>query len=824
MYKLVVNLSIVPKIEGEQDYKTVIDFFKMLKERFIHVAYSIPNEQVLERLGKYRNSFTSKLVEIGYHEHNLGNKKTPLFLEEGERSIEYYVGRDERFKKFAKLYLRYFTKFHKSDHKHKLHIYKKTMKRLGIEVKELEGGKGIMSIKEKPIKNSDLYIHLDFANFFPMRINNWHDLKLWTEFISSLIPLIKRELNYTGRHEVITYLEGYFKPTIPKDYERLEYFVSRFRNEASIENVELTVHILTVLLNMLGFKYVVPPKEAEQAIPDKIAELKQTNPNAMHVIVSDDKARDTTECDLRVVYYESTKKRVLSRGKAKKVVSLEYWAPVNPFVKWFLKGDSVEPNLQTVKGTEEELKKVVESELDTFPLFTNTDKTRLILEILGIYRRDPEKFKDFWMNLSDNNKDKLFEGLKNYNNRIFKRRLLLVLFEAEEDRKDEVLYFIKEMSSESKDMEIIYERLKSIHEEEDLRMELETLKRVHDEKIRLKQQIDSLRKEIKNVENIAKDGNISELRRKELQKELSRRKEYYKSLKAEIKSLEDNIEKIKKDVQRLNNLRQELKESIRNMEARKESLQKHIDKERKRKATLSQDIEQLEDRLSELRRAVSDISENKSKISSEIKRLSEKKESLDNELNKENERLENIKEELIRLEERIRLIKGQIEDKKDIIRQREGELRDFETVKETYDKLRALDDMKKYISYRKEDLESLDSNIAQLEEEKRNIEAEIESAKESYDNVKAEVESKKEILNKLKRDIEIAGNEVKALNEEIRELEGLKEDEEKLRRELRSRRDSLQEYERIYKDNPEIIKDIKRLIEDIDAFLKNLPE
>ncbi len=160
------------------------------------------------------------------------------------------------------------------------------------------------------VKTNKLYIHLDLANFMPLKQHTWYDLRMWAEFLNSVISITRSRLKHKGDYKVIAYLESYFKPeTYRTTHEKksLENFRSvRFSEEVNQifrSNQEFTETFITFLTNIMGFDIEISPKEAEQVIPDKIKELKEKEPDSLHAILSDDKGRDKTQCDLRVVHY-----------------------------------------------------------------------------------------------------------------------------------------------------------------------------------------------------------------------------------------------------------------------------------------------------------------------------------------------------------------------------------------------------------------------------------------------------------------------------------------------------------------------------------------
>ena len=847
MSNLIVNLGILPKVFNDKDYDIVIDFFRMLKEKFGEVYYTETKDGVPIRLGEYRDKFLEDIKEIGYIKTEQ-REQTRLFMEEGEGSIEEYVGNDERFKAFAKLRLNYTisslkTKIDNEDNPNKkeslerdLEKYEKIRDRFEMESqpnKETQAKEPNTFMVEKV----GLYIHLDFANFFLDRVKDWHDLSLWADFAKTLVRLIKNELGYKGDYEVIAYLEGYFRQRTLKEKECLHNFMEKFQNNDKYDD-ESMAQILQAFLKMLDFKVYIPPKEAEQAIPDIISDIKSYNPNALHVIVSDDKARDSTECDLRVVYDNRSKHRVERIRKAKKVISLQELAIKSPLIAHFLGKDSNDnkENKDVKTKTLDRIDFVADG-IKNFSLLAEDDKARLIHVMLELYKDSPEAFIDLWLELEYDIKDEFLGGLSGYSNNALKVGLLLVLFDIGKDQKEEILNLLKDHLSE---YEGILELLELKVEEEYLETDLKTLERRYGDKIKLSQKINDLKSKIDQINKLAKDENINEKRRASLEKELEKKQAEYSKLKSQIEDIEGKINKLKDDINELQTAKNNLLNQTYELNNQKANLEKDIEIAKQDESKLSTEIGSLNDELTSLQKQISVLNKEKGELENRVTLLNQEKTALEEEKNRLEEQIKNLNDE-------IGTIQQEVADKEEIIKKRREELRHLESVKETYDKLKLLDEMREFIDQHKNDIKNLNKEIEELkperdrlrekrdelEQEKNGLEAYVnnlrdqvskledaynylEAEKKSLDNKKWQIEKKEKQLSEEKKELEdfISKEEprIESLEDEVKRLKNQKQSIEQQIKTKEEDIDKLnKEIERITKETEQLDKKLNSL-------------
>ena len=815
MRRYVVNLGILPKISDEKQVQIVLNFFELLKDYYDEVCYFIPKEDTLKRIGG--EYLLEKLENMGIKRVET-SEKNYLFKEEGEDALEFMFGDDPRFIEFAKLRLDYLIitlkikfeneedEFKKIQIKKDLEKYENIRKRFMNEKREeLEEDKPL-SITEKTPKTEEnykpLFIHLDFANFFPRfqwRKYKWHDFKLWAEFINSLISIVRKKLNHKGEYKVIAYLESYFKPRTKEEKTLLDKFINDVLDE-EILNTEMKKEIITsnfiFLLKILGLEIEISPKEAEQTIPDKILELKEKYPQSLHAILSDDKARDTTECDLRVVHMNWHKRRVLGKGKAKEVISLEELTS-HPYIRWFFEGN-IEEQKEPIKVeyTEENFR----FEIEEFSLYSYKQKTLVISRMIKFHNDNPEKFKEFWMNLNYDTKDNFLKELKEYKNDILKSKILLILYELDEDKREDILELLKNSIPYD-----IYEVLLLNYDEEKHQAELNWLRKKYENKIELERKIKNLEDEIKKIQKIAKDENITEERKRQLEDEFKRTTRKYEELKREITDyqnknlqLTNEINKLQEQKKNLINKQVELNSTIQSLNQELQKINKDVEKLKSDKEKVEIELNKKKIEKQKLEEEVKKLTSQRNELNSQIEVLNSQKERLE-------ENIKNLQEKKEELEKELEAKREEKEELEKIVKEREDELKEYEKIKETYDKLIKKQEMEEYINQHKEELKNLDKTLKELEKQKIKL---------THD--KQELESKKRNL-----EIEINSLEFQKQNleNEIKELERKKEEINKYRKELKNRKETLEQYKKLY---PERASEIEKLIKEIDSFLKQL--
>ncbi len=836
--KYIISFGILPSIRTEEEFNIVADFFRLLKENFKEVYYTLPREGMPKRLKLYEDKLYRLMEDLGIQEHH-GVSRNNLFIEEDdENSLEGIFGDDIRFIRFGILRLKYlenalnekisFAKnsYEKKELKNDLEKYRKIAKRFLSKIDKQENSHTEDKNKQIPqVKTSTLYIHLDLANFLPTRKNTWDDLRIWAEFLNSVISITRTRLKHKGNYKVIAYLESYFKPRTTKEIEYLKNFIEERLSEDVKQTFgneeEFVITFINFLTKIMGFDIEISTKEAEQAIPDKIMELKKQELDSLHAILSDDKGRDTTECDLRVVYNELSKNRVKMRGKAKDVISLEEFV-FDPFIRWFF---VFEGNIQTDDIQTDEALKIqttydledIKAELEYFSLSSNSDKTRIILGMLYHYLKNQEEFKSFWIDLEAGIKDSFYENLKEYNFRVLKIKILLSLYEIEDDaeKKREIISLLKESGLEEEIIGIL--SLKT--DEEDLENEFKSLKRRFSDKIELNKKIQSLKRDIEDIKKIARDENINEERKNNLEEQLRKLQTDYENLKKIIQNYENQINDLQQNIQVLEEQKKNLEETIQKRNEKKDKQQIEIKNLEEQINTLDLDIKLKKDNIQKLTEQKDELDKQLQALTMEKDKLQKEIENLKLSEKKTRENINNLQEEKQKLENKVSELKPKIEQLKEEIEQRKQELAEYEEIQKTYNKLIQKEKMEKYIQERKEELQSLEQDINNLKEDIEVLNKKIDLDKQTLKDKQEEVKKLSKDREKLEKNVKEMESEKQELKGKIKILEKNKEEYTAIIEELKKRKNSLQEYEKIYKDKSQ---EIKKLINQIDNFIKTL--
>ncbi len=855
-----VNLGILPSIVSDKEFEIVKRFFELLTEHFEKVYYILPHKGLPSRVKGYEEKLLELMENLGIQKIETNERViNHLFIEDDkENSLEAILGDDQRFRDFAKIRLNYLEhairdkiKYAESDgdkqkYEKELERIRKIKERLFKETEEqevlqteqqksqVEEEKAIQ-VEEKDkqpeeVKTNKLYIHLDLANLMPPKQLTWYDLRMWAEFLNSVISITRSRLKHKGDYEVIAYLESYFKPEIYRTSHEKEG-LKKFRNERFSEEVnqifrsdqEFTDTFITFLTNIMGFDVEISPKEAEQLIPDKIKELKEKEPDSLHAIISDDRGRDKTKCDLRVVHYEYRKRKVKAEGASKDVISLEEYK-FEPFIQWwFLKSEKSQPeelpkNQEVIKRHRLDLENI-KMELENFSFYSGSQKTFVILEMLYHYRKNQEKFRNFWINLEQGLVVNFYENLKEYQDRNLKIQILLALYEIEDDieNKRKIIDLLKEsglidLLKENGLEEEVVEVLSLETDEEDLEIKLNSLKRRFEDRIKLDKEIQRLKEEIAHIEKIAKDENINEERKKRLEERLKSLKESYENLKRIINDYEKEIDDLNNKVKSLEEEKRNLENIKQKRSGEKENLEKEIEGLKKEISNLDMEIEDKKVDIEKLTKQKEEFDMQLQRLISEEEKLRDAINSLKLSKEEKQKDIQRLQEEKQSLEDEVSKLKPIIEQLQKEIEERKQELADYEKVKQTYDKLIQKDRMEEYIQKRKEELQSLEQSLTELEESIQSLEKEIDEKRQTLEESREKVKRLSENKGKLEKEMETLEKDVEILEQKNMEYG-------KMLEELKKRKQSLQEYEKIYRDKS---SEIRELINKIDSFIKTL--
>ncbi len=821
--KYIIHFGILPNIRNEEEFNIVEDFFKLMKEKFKKVYYTLPKDGISNRLKNYEQELLKLMEDLEIPKSNEYTKNHIFIEEDKENSLETILGDDPRFKNFAKLLLEYIedalrkkinyeeSAIKKQKYKNDLEKYEKIKERFFQEVYQQEFTQTQKQQQEQQRKTNTLYIHLDLANFFPKRKNNWHDLRMWAEFLNSAISITRKKLNHTGDYKVITYLESYFNPTKTKDIEALEDFLDKRLEKIVIQdsNKEKFVkNFITFLYKIMGFTIEIAPKEAEQLIPDAIREIKKEEPDSLHAILSDDSARDYTECDLRVVHTEERKVKVKNKGKAKDVISLEEYT-FDPFIKWFF-----EKNTQTEEEPPKTIKTYnledIKPKIEDFSLLPNPEQKLTILGILYHNYKSPENFKNFWTDIETETKDKFYEDLKNFKNEHLKIRILLTLYDIEDDtsRKRKIIDLLKESKLEENVVEI----LSIVADEEDLERKLNHLRKRHSDKIELNQKIKELKKEIDKITNLAKDKNINEERKNELENQLKKIQTEYKNLEKTIQNYENQINNLQQIIEKSEEQKKVLEDKIQKTTEEKDKLQKEIERlenevrtldiEKRNKKNMIGELTKQKDQLEEEKKDITLQEQNLQKYIKDLESSLETKKGNITILNQKKEELEN---KILEQEPIIKKLQEEVKDK-------EQQLEEYEKIQQTYNKLIQKEKMEEYIQKHKEELQFLDQNIEYLKLQINHLEQTLKNKQKENKRLSEDKEKLEKELKKLQIEEQNLKKEIKLLVENSEKYNTALE-------ELEKRKSSLKEYEKLYKDKS---SEIREFIAKIDNFIKTL--
>jgi len=882
--------TVVVYIKSPSDYEILKNFIKAVKESYDEVKYSISNAEKIERRLKiHYEDFLNYLKSLGIYE-TYKKSRIHIFKEDGEDSIEEMIKDKEAFYKWAILHIE--TKLHalreKASHEKQGNIeaeiekYEGIKKRIEIkeenlelaraekneeqesEIKKYEDIEKQIEIKEenleltraeKQLENKEkiAYIHIDIANITPLEFENYEDLWNWIEFLKSLVYISKQNLN-VNKEKVYIYLEGYSPhKTATEKPKGFEGFIYRFRN------LKLDANFILKTLELLGAEILQAQKEAEQLIPDKIREIEKDNPNALHVIISDDKSRDTTECDLRIIYNKRSKENIERLGKNKKVISLRDIYKENPYIFWFLK----KIIKQQIELTEEEkekeiqeleacfnysvlevisgdMKKELENDIESFSLLSLSDRIYTISKLLGFYRKNKEEFKKFWNGIDFKKKDKFIKELKERNSH-FRNFLLILFLEVEDDLniKGEIAKWFKENNFKE-----LAEILEHYISEEMLKIEFENLSRKLKRKEEIKKEIEEYNNKIEHYKKLQKDENINEENLKRKKEEYEKVKSRYEELKGKIEKYNYETQNLKNQIKHLENEKTKLESEIKNLTNQNNSLKNEVEQKGKIYENLRKENEELLKKKQELDNNLTYLRNRNNQLKPEIQNYEKEKATLEKEVSENEHKLkeyEQLKEkynklkeiefftsEIQRLEqsnldftqniENLRIKKEELENHNKILEKENQKLEN--EVNDLIKRKNKLENKNNALKKQKEEIGDVDK----LEEEVKNLEDEVKMLK----NKKSELEQRKvkasKELTTLRPQVEELEKEVQEYESEKKELEDrektLKTKKMKLELTLKDLRERRQMYKHMGKED--IVKKIDEFVKKAEEYLNQL--
>ncbi|MEO0224439.1 MAG: hypothetical protein ABIL76_05030 [candidate division WOR-3 bacterium] len=860
--KRIILAAVVPKIRNETQFEILIDFLRAIKETYNEVCYVPLSQEKTNRLPDY-DKFILKLKEMGYVEcQTTESEKLIIFQEDGENSIESEIKNKKVFYEWAKIFIAY--KIHsldlvyknKSSDKEKEDI-KNQIENL-LKIKERIDKMEQEEIPQNEFNKGKLYIHIDLANFTPLEISNKDEFWKWLNFIDDLILLSKKEFNKNDC-EVFVYLEGNMNYEFKKYYEDLRsgkiekksrHFMERFKK------LDLETDDLIKILKLKNYSIEIPPKEAEQLIPDKISEIKKKEPDSIHVIITDDKARDTTECDLRIIYLKRNVRRVQDVGKAKKVISIEQYYELFPTFYWFLRilkeQGSIEIDLKEPVKEEKvkfQLRELdfLKQEINQMKFLTPNRKTEIIYKLLSLYYQKQEKFLDFWKNLEHETKFELLENIEDLNGTI----IIFFLFKIFENETDlAILQKIRDFFK--KKNEEFYFRLSNLIEEKELEYELNKLQTRYEEKIETYQKIQNYKEQIEQIKKISEDENINEITLRRVEQEYYTTKRNYEELKQKITyykerqdSLQKEINQLQQEEKELENQNLHLSEKSRQLKEKVNKLRNNVEKLQSEVLSYENEKQNLEKTDEELKNKKDELKRKIETLKNEIAIYEQDNKNMEKEVNEKEQKLEKYKEikqkyekikELEMMEKEIQKLKDENKIKEEnlqSLRRQKDELKNKnenleKEVNELKSKNNELTHNKNNLINEKQILErenkQLQEEISKLSNENREKSKNIINLIKKRDELKSKDEMLKSKEQKLTEEVRKLSEQKEELEKEVNELEERKKFYEGFKKDLEERRETLVQYRNIksQEGNKGLVKEIDELIRKIDKFLSEL--
>lgn len=600
-----------------------------------------------------------------------------------------------------------------------------------------------------------LKIHIDLANITPV-LSDADELNNFFSALDSLCRIIAS--GYVTQVNRIVYFEGGFKSSnfqysssqlgkLPPLLLRFEGAFNRLSNINDYKN--LLPNFIISLFELRGYETRIPPKEAEQMIPDEILITKD---DTFHAVVSDDKARDTTICKVRVVHSKKRAEVVLNLGTAEKVYSLEELAESNYLICWLYRKIKMtdERECISLRRTLPSFKTSSFEEVDLstdFENFTTNDLRRFILYLVT---NDDDRLSRF-LNVVDKD-TRLCKFIETVINRLSNEKHLLMnlwgrlrLHQETESilsLKELDIYFIRNLTDEQANF------LRLEHELRDREIEISQLRRIKGSAEQLRSRISELQREIEGIYALEREL----IKTKE---ELSKEREREKTLKENLFKTKKEVEKIKDEnrikheqIQKLNQDLKSLENEVKSKDILIKELQDKIDR-------TNEKIKELDVEINALKPELEKLENNLSKREKEHKEQANKKRELENKIfNYEREIesiskfLENSEEKISSLTENIKNLKVQKDLNEKEINEKESELKqlqkEFEELikrekqlREEYRKIEKLQELKAM----QEKIESFKRSLGEYER--------VMSIDERFEKIRDEFEKIKKKLNQI---------------------------------------------------------------------------
>lgn len=602
-----------------------------------------------------------------------------------------------------------------------------------------------------------LIIHIDVANITP-ELHSAEDLNTYFSALDALCRII-----IAGRqvHPVkYVYFEGSFinpEPSFQQNLVpgKLPALLLRFKRVFdSLPNCDkyrqTLPYVILDMFRLRGYEVHVAPKEAEQMIPD---EIMKSHKDSIHAVVSDDKARDTTRCKIRVVHSRRRADTVCNRGIADEVYCLEELAERNYLICWlYRKLMFTDPkDCLSLKSISSVSKDHSFSGVDLsadFENFTTNDLRRLVLSLIN---SDEERISKF-LNVGDSY-DRLGKFLETVISRLSSEQHLLMHLwgkfrlhrEIEKIMSINELdsYFMKYFHSE----EIDYIKLE--HELEYKEINLRQILRIKGTAEEIKARIREIQNRIDEIYSL--EAKLNE-KRSELEREEKRERELNENLNQVEQKLrrlqEENQNKVKKIMQmrsEINRIKEEIKKSeslINELEDKRNRDKKTLEKLEENIKNLTEEIKDLERQLSDKRRTHDQLKGERKRFKEEIAQYEREIEEIEKFLRKSQDTIQTLKEKIERLNQEKSLKKKEIEEKERQIRERESELERLkseyghllskeEEIREEYRKIQKIDELKALY----EKVEAFKRSVGEYER--------VMNIDERFDNVRKELEKLK---------------------------------------------------------------------------------
>lgn len=582
--------------------------------------------------------------------------------------------------------------------------------------------------------NGILIIHLDVANFTP-ELTSPQDLEIYFSALDSLCREISK--NHKGKIKKIAYFEGSFlksslydKPKLgPGKWLSLFYrLVGAFQRLPNIERyIESLPYIILDLFSLKGYETRIAPKEAEQMIPDEILKSEE---NVVHAVLTDDKARDSTICKIRVVHSKHRAKTILSLGIAEQVYALEDLADTNYLLCWLLsrmRQESVEPcHSLEFRPDPSSLVSYDSVNLSTdFEAFTTNDLRRFLIYFIS---QSDEKLKQFF-NVVDSDLRLAF-FLKTVITRLASEPTLLRHLWRRLRHYPEITSLISLRELDSYFIELLPQHSGQIirleHELEERRITLAQLQRIKGTEEDLKAKINEINLKINEIKKLEKEFSdlstilaVEQNKENELKEKLNELSKKFADLRKLNRNREVEINKIKKDIEELERkikLKDEEIIKLKDIHCEKKKIFEDINKKIE---VVNTEVERLQNKLDEYKREYEEINSKKCKLENSI--VNYKKD------------IEEIKKYIETLDDEIRSVQNEIDKLKELLEQKRKQL--MEKVKE--------------LEHLKAELREYENKEAELREEETKLEKlkELKALAEKIETFKRNVNEYERVIN-----------------------------------------------------------------------------